>query len=355
MVGTRNNKGEKLFNRATNPRQPGSSIKPLSVYSPALQKSYEYQKKGKKFPFKDTGYDSQGKRGWGDYITAISSVRDEKMVVNGKVWPQNFSRTYTGNKTFRTAIQQSINTCAVKILAQIGVEYSMDMVKKFGITTMVDDTSEPYNDVNLAALGLGAMTEGVTPLEMALAYATFPNGGVRNSGICYTKVTDGDGKVLLKGESKETKVMDKGVAFIMTDVLQTVVSDGIAFNAAISGERVGGKTGTTDQTWDIWFDGFTPKYAAALWIGTDDNTELNTTSSTAAALWGKIMGQVKRAKGGTYKSKPDNVILKNGEYFTKGTQPPDPPPKKEDKKDKDKGKTDAKTDAKTDGKKDKKN
>lgn len=341
MAGTRKTNGEKLFNRAVSPRQPGSSIKPIAVYAPALQKSYEYQKEGKLFKFKDTGYDSQGTRNWGNYITASSGVTDEKMTVNGKVWPKNFGRTYTGYKTFRRAIQLSINTCAVKILAQVGTDYSMDMVKKFGISTAVDNTDEPYNDVNLAALGLGAMTEGVTPLDMALAYAVFPNGGVHNSGICYTKVTDSDGNVLLEGKSEKTKVLDPGVAFIMTDVLQTVVSDGIAGNAAISGEKVGGKTGTTDETWDIWFDGFTPKYAAALWIGTDNNVELDATSATAAKLWSTIMGKVKRAKGGEYKSRPDNVIVKNGEYYTNGTQPPDPPPEVRKDKDKDKDKDNA--------------
>lgn len=355
MAGTRKTKGDKVFNRAVSPRQPGSSIKPIAVYAPALQKSYEYQKEGKLFPFKDTGYDSQGTRGWGNYITASSGVIDERMTVNGKAWPQNFGRTFTGYKTFRRAIQQSINTCAVKILAQIGTDYSMDMVKKFGISTVIDDTDQPYNDINLAALGLGAMTQGVTPLDMALAYAVFPNGGVHNSGICYTKVTDSNGRVLLEGESEETRVLNEGVAFIMTDVLQTVVSDGIAYDAAIPGERVGGKTGTTDETWDIWFDGFTPKYAAALWIGTDNNIELNSTSATAARLWGNIMGQVKRAKGGEYKSMPDNVMVKNGEYYTTGTQPPDPPPtpKKDKSKDKkDDGKKDSGSADK--GKKDKK-
>ena len=84
MAGTRKTKGEKLFNRAVSPRQPGSSIKPLAVYAPALQKSYEYQKNGKLFEFKDTGYDTQGTRMWGNYITASSGVTDEKMTVNGK-------------------------------------------------------------------------------------------------------------------------------------------------------------------------------------------------------------------------------------------------------------------------------
>ena len=349
MVGTRKVTGEKLFNRATNPRQPGSSIKPLAVYAPALQKSYEYMKKGETFPFKKTGYDRQGTNGWGKYITPSSSVVDEKMTVQGKVWPQNFSRTYTGWKNFRLALQQSINTCAIKILAQVGVDYSIEKVKEFGITTLVDDTSKSSNDVNLAALGLGAMTEGVTPLDMALAYAAFPNGGVVNSGICYYKVTDSDGKVILEGKSKEKRVLNEGVAWIMTDILKTVVSRGIAGDAAISGEQVGGKTGTTDQTWDIWFDGFTPKYSAALWIGTDDNSELNTTSATAARLWSRIMSQVKRAKGGTYKEQPDNVMYQDGEFYIKGTQPPPAP--KVVEKDKDDEKKDSKDEKKDSEKK----
>ena len=114
MVGTRNNNGEKLFNRATSPRQPGSSIKPLAVYAAALQKSYEYQQEGKLFDFVKTGYDTQGANYWGNYITAASGVTDEKMTVKGQVWPQNFSRSYSGYKTFRQAIQLSINTCAVR-------------------------------------------------------------------------------------------------------------------------------------------------------------------------------------------------------------------------------------------------
>ena len=341
MAGTRFADADMLFNRATSPRQPGSSIKPLAVYGAALQRSFDYEKQGKKFQYVKTGYDKQQDTGWGDYITVSSYVSDEKMKVNGLDWPQNFSKTFTGSNNFRTAIQQSINTCAVKILAQVGLEYSMEKVKEFGVSTVVDDTSEATNDLNLAALGLGAMTYGATPLDMSLAYATFPNGGVRNSGICYTKVTDSEGKVLLEGKSEETRVLDEGVAYIMTDVLQDVVSYGIARDAAISGIKVGGKTGTTDDTWDIWFDGFTPSYSAALWIGTDDNTPLDATSSVAAALWSNIMGQVDEAVEGEYPDMPGDIIVRNGDYFTKGTEPPVIVPKKKEEK-KDDKKTDSK-------------
>ncbi len=321
MSGGRGTSGKKLFNRATSPRQPGSSIKPLTVYSAALQKSFEYASEGKTFPFVDYGFDRQGTSYWGDYITASSQVTDERMNVNGEVWPQNFSRRFSGRQTFRTALQQSINTCAVKIQLQVGADYSMKLLKKYGITTAVDDISEPVNDLNSAALGLGAMTYGVTPLEMALAYAVFPNGGVRNTAVCYTEVTDASGKVLLKGTSEETRVLDEGVDFIMTDCLKSVVSRGIARAASLYGIQSGGKTGTTNDTADIWFCGFVPSYSAALWIGTDHNSEMNTTSNTAAALWRRIMSQIPDVADGEYREMPDDVVVQRGEYYTEGTQP----------------------------------
>ncbi|MBR3330091.1 MAG: transglycosylase domain-containing protein [Mogibacterium sp.] len=320
FVGGRDAEGSNLFNRAISPRQPGSSIKPLAVYGAALQKSFEYAAKNKTFEYTDYGFDKQGVNYWGDYITASSVVVDEPLTINGEEWPQNFSKSYSGKQSLRTALQQSINTCAVKILWQVGLDYSMELLEKYGLTTLETDTSAQANDLNPAALALGAMTYGVTPLEMSLAYAAFPNGGSVNSAVCYTDVTDGKGKVLLKGESKSTKVLDEGVAWIMTDLLKSVVSRGIAGNAAIAGVEVGGKTGTTNDTFDVWFDGFTPDYAAALWIGTDLNVEMLGSSAQAAALWSRIMRQVDGVTEGEYREMPSNVIKANGEYYTDGTE-----------------------------------
>lgn len=319
MVGGRSGSGKKLFNRATSPRQPGSSIKPLSVYSAALQKSYEYAQNGELFRFTDFGIDKQGIKRYGNYITAGSTIIDERLTIDGRIWPQNVTKTYTGYKTFRTAIQQSVNTCAVKVLYQVGFDYSINMLKKYGISTLV--TNGEYNDINPAALGLGAMTEGVTPLEMSLAYGTFPNGGITNSPVCYNKVENSSGEIILEGKATQTKTLDEGVAWIMTDVLKSVVSRGGGAPAKIYGVENGGKTGTTDNSDNIWFCGFTPKYSAALWIGTDQNDELSTMSYMAAALWGKIMNQVPDIEEGEYKEQPDNIIYQGGEYYTDGTQP----------------------------------
>lgn len=318
MVGGRKQQGRQLYNRALNPRQSGSSIKPISVYSGALQKSYDLASEGKKFPFKDTGHDRQGSKYYGDYLTASSVIVDERMTFNGQTWPQNASNSFSGAVTMRKALQNSINVCAVKLELQVGAEYIADLVEKFGITTL--DREGGTNDLNPAALALGGLTNGVIPLEMAQAYAAFPNGGVRQSSIAYTKVTDRNGKVLLTSKSESSKVLDEGVAFVMTDMLKSVVSQGIGSPAGISGVQAGGKTGTTSSEFDIWFDGFTPSYAAALWIGNDVNMQLTSMSGPAAALWGKIMNQIPKAKKGHYKSQPSDVIHVTGEYYTKGTE-----------------------------------
>lgn len=317
MVGGRKTSGKKLFNRATNPRQPGSSIKPLAVYSAALQKSYELEKKGQQWDFVDYHHDKQGAKGFGSYITAGSRVVDEKMYFDGSIWPYNVTRTFSGNQTFRTAVQQSINTCAVKIQLQVGTDYSINMLKKYGISTLVEEGDT--NDLNPASMALGAMTKGTTPLDMALAYATFPNKGIRNSAVCYTKVVDSDGNIILTGEAEKTKVLDEGVAWIMTDVLKSVVKyNGIAI---LDGVEAGGKTGTTNDQYDIWFDGFTPKYSASLWIGTDHNKPLSTMSTAAAAMWRKVMNQIPDIDSGSYPEQPSNVIYQRGEYYTEGTEP----------------------------------
>ena len=320
MVGGRSTNGERLLNRALNARSPGSSIKPLSVYGAALQRSFELQKAGKTWPYTNFGIDEQGLRGWGTYVTTYSSIADEKTYIENRYWPKNSTNDYSGDNNFMTAIQQSINTCAVKLELQIGHSFSANMVEKFGISTLVTDESEYNNDLNPSSLALGGMVNGVIPLEMALAYAVFPGEGKLNTPICYTKVEDAKGNVILEGKSTQSDVLDPGVAWIMRYVLQTVVTQGIAGPANVKGVQSGGKTGTTNDQYDIWFDGFTPVYAASLWIGTDNNIKMSSMSGPAARLWGRIMNQIPKALQGTYAAQPANVIQKHGYYFTSGTE-----------------------------------
>lgn len=333
MVGGRNTEGRFLHNRATHPRQPGSSIKPMGVYGPALQSGLDKANSG------ITNSASEG-NSYGNLWTAASVIDDAPLTIQGKLWPKNWYNGYRGLQTMRQSIEQSINVNAVKIWTDIGVQNSLQFLKKCGISTIVE--SGDVNDLNAAALALGGMSKGISPLEMAAGYGCFANQGYYTEPIVYTKVTNKQGEVLLEKTASKKQVMDKGVAFIMTDLLRTTVTNGIAGAAAIGNQPVAGKTGTTSDNYDAWFVGFTPQYAASVWIGNDVNIELSQGSVSAAKVWSKIMRQVHAGlPTGSFPSAPSNVIslaidTKSGrlpsslstlggsvrnEYFIKGTEP----------------------------------
>ena len=355
MVGGRNTVGRLLFNRANSPRQPGSSIKPMGVYGPALQLGLDTLNGGSTQTYTnfdeaapDEGAAPDGDTPpaanlYGKYWTAASVIDDAPIISDGKSWPKNWYSGYSGLFTLRSAVEQSVNVCAVKVFQQIGADYSYQFLKKLGVTSIVDSGS--VNDMNPAALALGGMTKGISPLEMAGGYGAFANQGVYVEPIAYEKVTNKYGEVLLNNTPITTQVMDPGVAFIMTDILRSTVTSGIANHAAIGIQPVAGKTGTTTDNFDAWFVGLTPQYAAALWIGNDISIELSQGSVSASKLWSKIMKQVCAGlPAGSFPAAPDDVIsvtidTKSGmlpsdlsaldpqrwtirsEYFIKGTEP----------------------------------
>ena len=315
MMGGRGATGKQLYNRAVNPRQPGSSIKPLAVYGPALQMSYEYLEANKKLSL-DTSDGSD----WGKYVTAGSIVNDSlTRDGNGKIWPKNDDGGYHGPQTVREALQKSLNVCSYKIFEQIdrneGAQYCIDMLKKSGITTLDEES-----DLNPAALSLGGLTNGLTPLQEAAAYSVFPNEGVYKTPIFYTKILNSNDELLIKKSTKEKQVYNSGVAWIMCDVLRSVVTDGIGRPAAISSQPAAGKTGTTSNMYDIWFSGFTPQYSMSLWMGNDINMSVSNYSYKAAGFWAAIMGRVcEDLPRGSYFDMPNNVVRTGGEYYIKGT------------------------------------
>ena len=317
MTGGRGASGKQLYNRATSPRQPGSSIKPLAAYGPALQQSAELAKEGKKPSLKKIGKDN-----WGDYITAGSIIDDAPLKLDGKTWPKNDSGGYSGPMTLRKAVQQSVNVVAVKVFRQVGMDYSLEMLQKVGISSLVLE-GEP-NDRH-DALTLGGMTKGVSPLEMAAAYGTFANGGTYREPIFYTQVVDSRGMTVLENAQESERVYDDSVAWIMTDILKSAVQYGTGKNAQVEGWDVAGKTGTTSSKYDIWFSGFTPRYTMALWMGSDVNIALANYSSASAAFWSKIMTAVcEDLPGEHFSSKPPTVVKVDGEYYAEGTEPPPP-------------------------------
>ena len=270
-------------------------------------------------------------------------IDDAPLTIQGKLWPKNWYSGYRGLYTMRQSIEQSVNVNAVKIISDIGVQASLSFLKKCGITSIVESGS--VNDMNAAALALGGMSKGISPLEMVAGYSCFVNQGEYTQPIAYTKVTNKNGEVILDKTPEQKKIMDEGVAFIVQDMLRSVVTSGIGSSASIGIQPVAGKTGTTTDNYDAWFVGFTPQYAASLWIGNDASVELSQGSVSAARLWSKIMKrELDGVPAGSFPSAPSDVIsvaidtmsgrlpsdlsaldprgsTVRNEYFIKGTEP----------------------------------
>ncbi len=265
--------GSRNYVRATQAhRQPGSSIKPISVYAPAL----------------DLGI-----------ITPNSVVADTPFsLLSGSIWPSNAYSGYKGNMTIRNAVIISSNTVAVKVLNEVTPDYSFDfLVNKLGFSTdsliaaRVASNGKTETDIALAPLALGGLTNGATTEEMAAAFAVFPRNGEYIKPYLYTKVLDGDGNVVLENTSASEAVIKQSTAYYINSMLHDVVntSGGTGTEANFSGMTIAGKTGTTTSKKDRWFVGYTPYYTAAVWVGYDTPERINVSGNPAADLWRKVM------------------------------------------------------------------
>ncbi len=270
LVGGRGDKeGNRTLNRATqSTRQPGSTIKPISVYGPAI----EY-----------------------GLITPDTTIKDAPVTYNG--WsPKNVDNSYKGNVSARTALAYSRNVPAVKVCHYLGVDNSFKYLEeRMHISTLVDNEKrgdKTFSDKDLAPLALGGLTDGVSVLEMTAAYCSFVNDGFYNKPVFYTKVLDASGNVLLDGTSTHEIAMSEKTAYDMLTMMKAVVSYGSGTMANFSGMEIAGKTGTTGTTTsnDRWFIGCTPYYVGAVWFGYDIPQNLSGFSSNPAALtWKKVM------------------------------------------------------------------
>lgn len=306
IVGGRGKKsGNLVLNRATqSPRQPGSSIKPLSVYGPAI----------------DTGK-----------VTQYTVIKDEPINING--WtPKNYDGTFEGSMTVMRALQKSQNIPAINILQKVGVDKSYEyLTQKMHFTTLDE------NDRNLSALALGGMSRGVTVYEMAAAYSSFPNKGVYNKPKTYTKVTDASGKVILEATNSSNVVFSENAAYTMRNLLKNAVENGTGGGSKISGMDTAGKTGTTDNDYDRWFAAFTPYYCGVVWFGYDVPQKIFVSGNPALKMWKAVMDKVHKGLDPKTFDKPSKSSatalctqsrkLATGqckvyyEYFSKGSAP----------------------------------
>lgn len=265
--------GSLTLNRATQSlRSPGSVIKPLSVYAPAL----------------DLGL-----------LTPISVYDDSPLTFDTNPWPKNYDNTYRGLMTISEAVAISNNTIPAKLVTELTPEYCYNyLLNNFKVTSLVaakEVSSGVLSDINVAPMALGGLTNGVTVLKMAEAYESIANDGVYRDARIYTKVEDSNGKVILNNTSVSSVAMKSKTASYLTDMLQGVVSWGTGTDAALSNMAVAGKTGTTTNDYDRWFCGYTPYYCGAVWVGYDEQEEIVLADSSinpSATLWRLVMEKI---------------------------------------------------------------
>ena len=240
LVGGRDYTTRRGLNRATQMRrQPGSALKPLAVYGPALELGY----------------------------TTASVLLDEKTSFGGYT-PQNAGDRYYGRVTMRTALRNSLNTTAVRLLEEIGIDTSIAYLNKMGIPTQ-------ESDQNLS-LALGSMTYGVTPVELAAAYAPYANGGVYHEPYCVRRIEAADGAVLFEREDSGRRVISEQNAYLMTSMLQSVVTSGTGTRMLSANTPVAGKTGTVSMTGgnrDIWMAAYNSEISVTVWMGFDQTDD----------------------------------------------------------------------------------
>ncbi len=284
MVGGRDF-NETQFNRAIQSRrQPGSSFKPI-IYAAALDRKFSEPKKA---------------------YTPATMIIDSAVVFEDRKgeqsWkPKNYKETFYGPTLLREALAQSRNVVTVKILQDIGVDYTIEYARKLGITAELTRT---------LSLALGA--SGVSLFELTRAYSVFANQGFLVEPVFVLKITDRDGNVIEEAVSERRKVIEKDTAFIMTNLMESVVQHGTGQRIKALGRPAAGKTGTTNDMYDAWYIGYTPEYITGVWVGFDTEAPLGKTETGAVAaspIWLGFMKQVLANESVKTFQPPDGVIF----------------------------------------------
>ena len=303
VIGGRGEKtGSRTLNRATDSlRQPGSAMKPIGVYAPAL----EY-----------------------NLIAPSTVIADEPITIGG--WtPKNYYGGFWGPITIRYAVTMSVNTVAVRVLEKVGLDTSFDFLKNnLGVTSLVDSriiNGTNYSDKTYPSLSLGGLTDGISPLEISAAYETFANQGIYTKPYSYTKVLDNKNRVVIDNKPKTSVAMNKTTATLMTSMLKSVVTSGTGTGANFRSDiDICGKTGTTDADKDRWFVGYTPYYVGAVWCGFDQPKSMSSivSANPSVPIWRKVMEQIHKDKSAAKFDQPEGTIM--GEYCTiSGMKPSD--------------------------------
>lgn len=240
-------------------RQPGSSIKPILVYTPMLERGY----------------------------SATSTVIDSKEADG----PENSSGRYAGAISLRTAVEQSKNTVAHKLYRELTPEVGLSYLLNMNFSSIEEE------DYNLAS-ALGGLTTGASALEMTSAYATLANEGVYRLPTCITMITDMDGNIVVIPDQEEHKVYESSAAHEMTNILEGVLTRGTAKGKGIPDMPCAGKTGTTNDNIDGWFVGYSAYYTTGIWVGFDSprSTSALSGASYPVDIWQTFMTSLHEGK-----------------------------------------------------------
>lgn len=277
------------FNRAYQSyRQPGSSIKPLVIYTPAFERDY----------------------------TPNDIVKDEPI----KDGPKNSNGKFSGNISIRRAVEASTNTVAWKLFEELKPEVCMNYLLKMNFSKIVE------KDYTLSS-SLGGLTNGVSPVEMASAYAAIENKGVFREPTCIVTITDSEGKLLVGDDLfDEKQVYTSEAAVTMTDVLRGVLTSGTGRGYALPEMACAGKTGTTDEKKDGWFVGYTPYYTTSVWVGCDIPKSMDDLLGNTYPLriWNKFMSEIHNSLEKIDFPKPAGLENLKPDKDNNPTESPDP-------------------------------
>ena len=286
--------GEKTANRelnlATSRRKPGSAIKPVSVYAPAIE------------------YNIIGPGSIIDDYPINTTLRDNGYPRNASV-SSTGAGGYSGYRTVSYGVQQSLNTIAVRTLQMLTCARSFEFMEN-NLGFDLDPA-----DIDIGPLGMGGMTYGVTTVEMAAAYSAFVNQGIYTKPRLITKIWNNDyTEVVVNNDDPATRsweAMDESTAYLVTKMLQNVVNNGTGTHAKFDGMSVAGKTGTTTNNFDRYFVGYTPYYAAAVWVGYRDKDEIinSHAGNVAADTWKKVMAPLHEGlESKSFPEKPEGIV-----------------------------------------------
>ena len=288
--GVGEKKGSLIWNKATKSHlQPGSILKPISVYAPALE----------------TG------------LITPASVRDDVpfQFTNTAAWPKNADSIYHGLQSMRDAVAKSLNTIPVELVSEMGKELCFNFVQdRFGLDLVEErqtSSGVTLTDMDYAPLALGGLHGGVTVKDMAQAYTVFPSDGLFREARTYTKVVDSKGQVVLDNTQDSHQAISEKTTWYSNYLMMGTVEYGTGVDAKLENMPVAGKTGTTDDDKDLWFAGYTPYYTGVVWCGYEYPEEIvldGSTENPAIYLWREVMKGVHEGLPEASFHKPSQVV-----------------------------------------------